>query len=73
MTAFNVFKRNAGSPMAAAGYTSYRCKSRFGFTMIGAKNHEDAYREALRSDDGAKRDDLQIWRGHEYVNVVWPK
>lgn len=59
-------------PLAAPGLTSYRCKGRFGWIMIGAKDHIDAMREARRSVDrlGAdtpRREDLQIWNGKEYV------
>lgn len=59
-------------PLAAPGLISYRCKGRFGWIMIGAKDHDDAMREARRSVDrlGAdlpRREDLQIWNGKEYV------
>lgn len=54
-------------PVAAPGLTSYRCKSRFGWVMIGARSHADAYREALRSYAQAKREDLEIWDGEKYV------
>ena len=53
-------------PLAAPGLTSYRCKSRYGWIMIGAKDTDDAMREALRSWQGAKRADLQVWNGSEY-------
>ena len=58
-------------PLAAKGLTSYRCRGRFGWIMIGAKNDDDAYREALRSCEVARREDLQIWndRSAAYVNV----
>lgn len=55
-------------PLAAPGLISYRCKNRYGWTMIGAKDIDDAMREALRSGD-AKREDLQVWNGTEYVPV----
>lgn len=54
-------------PLAAKGYTSYRCRNRYGWTMIGAKDVDDAMREARRSDESAKREDLQVWNGSEYV------
>lgn len=40
-------------PLAAKGLTSYRCRNRYGWTMIGAKDVDDAMREARRSADEA--------------------
>ena len=54
-------------PCAAQGLTSYRCKGRYGWIMIGAKDHDDAMREALRSSDAASRDTLEVWDGERYV------
>ncbi len=54
-------------PLAAIGLTSYRCKGRYGWIMIGAKDPEDAYREALRSSREAQRADLEVWDGQRYV------
>ena len=54
-------------PLAAKGLTSYRCRNGCGWTMIGAKDVDDAMREARRSDESAKREDLQVWNGSEYV------
>jgi hypothetical protein len=54
-------------PLAAAGFTSYRCRNRYGWTMIGATDPDDAMREARRSADDARREDLQVWNGQEYV------
>lgn len=48
-------------PMAAPGLTSYRCPNPYGYTMIGARDHADALREARRSDPGARREDLEVW------------
>lgn len=56
-------------PMAAAGLTSYRCANRYGYTMIGARSHDDAYREALRSCEASRRSDLEVWDGAQYVPV----
>ncbi len=56
-------------PLAAKGLTSYRCRNRYGWTMIGATDADDAMREALRSSSDAKREDLQIWNGREYVAI----
>lgn len=58
-------------PLAAVGLTSYRCKSRHGWIMIGARDHADAMSEARRSYEGSKVDDLEIWNGNEYVAVEW--
>ena len=48
-------------PLAAPGLTSYRSRGRFGFIMIGARNHADAQKEAERSSDAANRADLEVW------------
>lgn len=54
-------------PLANPGLTSYRCKSPYGWIMIGAKNHEDAMREAKRSSDSASPEGLEVWDGQKYV------
>lgn len=54
-------------PCAAAGLASYRCKGRYGWIMIGATSHADALREARRSCDVARREDLEVWDGSRYV------
>lgn len=46
-------------PLAAKGLVSYRARSPYGYIMIGARSHGEAWREALRSSD--KPSDLQIW------------
>ena len=58
-------------PLAAHGLTSYRYKSRYGFVMIGAKDDEDALREAQRSltRDTATPDNLERWNGSQYRPV----
>jgi hypothetical protein len=49
-------------PMAAAGLTSYRCKSAYsGFIMIGAKDDADALTQARRSRDSAQAAEIEIW------------
>lgn len=53
-------------PLAAPGLTSYRCKGRFGWIMIGAKDHEDALKEAHRSSDFVKPETLEVWDGEKY-------
>lgn len=70
-----VFAMNSDStnrPLAAKGLTSYRCKGLWGWIMIGAKDHHDAWREAQRSGEFCKRSTLQIWDGKEYVPVNNP-
>lgn len=47
-------------PLASAGFTSYRCKGRYGWIMIGARDDVDAIREARRSDPDADVLDLSI-------------
>lgn len=56
-------------PLAAHGLISYRCRNRYGWTMIGAKDVESAMSEARRSASDAKRENLQVWNGTEYVPV----
>ena len=56
-------------PMAAQGLISYRCKNRFGWTMIGARDDADALREARRTWSGSRVEDLQRWDGTQYVPV----
>lgn len=55
-------------PMAAKGLTSYRHKSPYGHVMIGAKDHDDALREAGRSLTSGKpsMDHLEVWNGSKY-------
>lgn len=54
-------------PYAAKGLTSYRCKTVYGWVMIGATDTEDAMREAARSSNFAKRENLEVWNGDRYV------
>ena len=61
---------NYNKPMAAYGLTSYRLKGRYGFVMIGAKSHDEALREALRSTDEAKRENLEVWTGSKYELIT---
>lgn len=56
-------------PLAAAGLTSYRCVSPYGWIMIGAKDAGDAIREARRSCAGARFEQLEVWNGAAYVPV----
>jgi hypothetical protein len=49
-------------PLAAPGLTSYRYRSAYGWTMIGAVDHGDALREAGRSlGSAATIGKLEIW------------
>jgi hypothetical protein len=57
-------------PCAAAGLISYRCRSPYGFVMIGAKDDDDAMKQALRST--SKPEALERWNGAEYVAVERP-
>ena len=57
-------------PMAAQGLTSYRYRGRYGWIMIGAKDDNDALREAQRStSDKVIIDNLQIWKESQYENL----
>lgn len=55
-------------PCAAAGLTSYRARSPFGFIMIGASSDKGAWREAHRSTD--RPHSLERWNGAAYVPVT---
>ena len=56
-------------PMASKGLISYRCKSRFGYIMIGAKDANDAMREAARSTPNPDRENLEVWDGTKYIKA----
>jgi len=56
-------------PLASQGLTSYRCRGTYGWIMIGAHDHEDAFREALRSSPNAKRHTLEVWTGSNYESI----
>lgn len=58
-----------GSPLACDGLNSYRYRGRYGWVMIGAKDADDAMREAARSTDNPVIDNLEVWNGTEYVSV----
>lgn len=49
-------------PCAIAGLVSYRYRGRYGWIMIGARDHADALREASRST-GCRSDIvyLEVW------------
>ena len=59
---------HTNKPLAAPGLTSYRARSPYGWIMIGAKDTDDAWREAKRSTPNPR--DLQVWNGREYVEVT---
>ena len=50
-------------PLASPGLVSYRCRSPYGWIMIGATDTVDALREARRSTAYAHVNDLQVWNG----------
>lgn len=53
-------------PLAAPGLVSYRYRGRYGWVMIGAKNHDDAMNEAKRSNpENTWRCDLEVWDAWE--------
>lgn len=60
-------------PLAVDGLASYRCRSPYGWIMIGARDDEDAMREARRSTAAPRIADLQIWDGSGYVDVEVPR
>lgn len=58
-------------PCADCGLVSYRYNGPFGFVMIGAKDDEEAYRQASRSlEQLPDRHLLQVWHQDQYINVV---
>ncbi len=48
-------------PLAAEGLKSYRLKGPYGHIMIGAKDHDDAMREAARSTAKPDRSKLEMY------------
>lgn len=61
-------------PLAVSGLTSYRYQGRYGWIMIGAKDNDEALREAARSfdyDAEATLERLQVWDDSvcEYVSI----
>lgn len=58
-------------PLAAAGLNSYRYRGRYGWVMIGARDHADALKEAARSvSDAVTPANLEYWDGARYVPAV---
>lgn len=57
-------------PCAAGGFISYRCKGRFSWIMIGARDDADALREARRSSDSIQPDTLERWNGDYYEPIA---
>lgn len=58
-------------PLAAPGLTSYRYRGRYGWIMIGARDHDDAMAEAARSTPGPLSPDaLEVWDGARYVKAA---
>jgi hypothetical protein len=59
-------KHFSEKPMAAEGLNSYRYQGRYGHIMIGAKDHDDALREAQRSTrDKVEHKHLESWDKEE--------
>lgn len=69
MSARYTFRALHDLPCAADGLTSYRLKGPYGWIMIGARDHEDAMREAARSTESPRRDALEVWDGTAYVSA----
>ena len=66
---------NTDKPLAAPGLISYRYKGDYGWIMIGAKNHSDAFREAGRTiafseENRPQLSKLQMWNGKEYADIT---
>lgn len=61
-------KNMCDRPLAAAGLISYRCKSAYGWIMIGATDDADALKQAQRSSSRPVLIEyLEVWDGTEYV------
>lgn len=56
-------------PLASPGLISYRARNQFGWTMIGARDHEDAMVQARRSYAETEPKTLEIWDGKKYVRA----
>ena len=57
-------------PMAMQGLISYRYRGRYGWIMIGAKDDNDALREAQRTtNEKITMDNLQIWKDKQYEKI----
>jgi hypothetical protein len=54
-------------PCSAHGLKSYRYRGRYGWIMIGARDDDDALREASRSTVDVTKDRLQRWNGVKYT------
>lgn len=52
---------------ACEPWTSYRLASRYGWILIGAKDHDDAMHQAARSTHDPDRSKLEVWNGERYV------
>lgn len=65
MTA-SLIPNTSDKPLATAGLASYRIRGQYGWIMIGAKDSEDAWREAQRSANNLKRENLEVWNGSTY-------
>lgn len=58
-------------PCAAEGLISYRYRGGHGWVMIGARNHDDALRESLRSArSGGDIARLEVWDSGRYVPAM---
>ena len=69
MSKSDYLKHLTDRPLAALGLISYRCKNRFGWTMIGARDDADALKEARRTWSGSRIEDLERWDGKQYAKV----
>jgi hypothetical protein len=60
-------------PLAAPGLNSFRCRSPYGWVMIGAADALGAMREARRSTPDPDPLDLEVWddAAGAYVPVAW--
>lgn len=56
-------------PLAAHGLVSYRCRSPFGWIMIGARDKADAIVQAMRSSQRADLSTLEVWTGARYESL----
>jgi len=74
MTSPTIPSKVTDRPLAAEGLQSYRYKGIFGWIMIGAKDDEDALKEARRSmsTSSVQLENLEKWDGTAYVSAIKP-
>jgi len=65
----NLNDPEAPPPGRPRGLISYRLRGPYGYIGIGARDHEDAMREAARSTRNPDRAALEVWKGSRWVKA----